>query len=247
MSATNEFTATAAQINFDFTMIKYEAPPEYQALNQSLSQRRRENAESGQAHVTVRHLGALFDGISPPTPKLISAYGTRASDIVNDVSARGSLNVSNWMFLEYAGIDATSIWAAATSRKAALPIHLPAYLLARVWDESEATSIWVEIVAERRKELASKFESGVEVPIAQTTAADTSACSWLLTADTVKNLQQKQLLLIVKNISIPFNLENNAYKSIMAAWTSALETMELLISGAPYVVRDGTVLLALSA
>ena len=59
--------------------------------------------------------------------------------------------------------------------------------------------------------------------------------------------QYKQLLLIIKNISLPVNKEKITYRSIISAWVSALTTLEKVIEGSPHVVRDGAVLLALSS
>lgn len=260
MSATNELTVAAANINFEFTMVKYEAPPEYQPLSQTLSSFRRNEAEGGEIHITARRLGALFEGVCPRTPNLINAYGTRASEIASQAAATGAPNSSNWIFSAYVGVDTTSLWAAATSRKAALPVHLLACMLARIWDAAEAISLWVEIVAERRAEIAARFESGDEMPFMQTAAAvqpeitreqlakwDASARAWLRTADVIQTHQYKQFLLIIKNISLPVNGEASTYRSAMLAWVSALETMEGLLLGGPHVVRDGAVLLALSA
>ncbi|KAI0149263.1 hypothetical protein BJ166DRAFT_470165 [Pestalotiopsis sp. NC0098] len=259
-SATNEVTVAAANINFDFTLVKYEAPAEYQPLARHLSLSRKQNAESGSLHITARRLGALFEGSCPHIPDLLRAYGTRASGISNIASANTQSSASNWVFSEYTGIDVTSLWAAATSSKAALPVHLLACMLARMWNASEATSIWSEIVAERRRDITARLNQGDSVPFSSTAAAlqqeitrdqlrewDASARSWLRTADAVMALQQKQLLLIIKNITMPVQPKNNTYDNIMAAWTSGLETIENLINGAPHVVRDGSVLVALSA
>ena len=59
MSATNKVVVTAANINFDFSMIKYEAPPEYRGISGALSSTRRQEAETGELHITARRLGAL--------------------------------------------------------------------------------------------------------------------------------------------------------------------------------------------
>lgn len=79
-SATNELTIAAANINFDFTLVKCEAPKEFQPLGSTLSKTRKENAEGGTAHITARRLGVLFGGILPPTPNLVKSYGTRAAN-----------------------------------------------------------------------------------------------------------------------------------------------------------------------
>ncbi|EMD65184.1 hypothetical protein GGP41_003823 [Bipolaris sorokiniana] len=73
-AATNEVTVAAANINFNFTLIKCKAPKEYQALRNALSKKHKENAEFGSSRVLARQLGALFDGVCPSAPALLEAY-----------------------------------------------------------------------------------------------------------------------------------------------------------------------------
>ncbi|KAK8108140.1 uncharacterized protein PG998_010153 [Apiospora kogelbergensis] len=259
-SATNELTIAAANLNFDFSLVKMEAPPEYRALGPVLSPRSKHNAESGPSHILANRLGALFEDVCPPTPNLVKAYGKRASEVSQAIAIDEAKKESSWIFSEFTGVDATSLWAAATSSKSALPIHLLACMLARMWPDGEATSLWVEIVAERRQEIASKFERGEPIKYSLSAAAaqqeitreqlaswDASARSWLRIADVAKSKMQKQLMLIIKNIEIPVNSEPSLYRSVLKAWVSALETVESLIQGSPHVVADGAVLVALSA
>ncbi|KAF7527306.1 hypothetical protein G7054_g10531 [Neopestalotiopsis clavispora] len=259
-----ELTVTAANFNFDFTLIKYEAPAEYKGIGNALTPSRIREAETGHLHMTARKLGALFEGRCPDTPNLIKAYGTRASEISQEVSG-GSHNInptwsSNWVRTEYGGVDATSLWAAATSSKAALPVHLLACLIARLWTSSEAISLWAEIVAERKQEvLARSTESGqiefqllsaVQQEITREHLAkwDASARAWLQTADKARERQYKQFLLIVNNLSIAIHKgELSLYSNVIHVWTAALSAMEGLISGTPYTLQDGPVLLGLSA
>ncbi|KAF3025520.1 hypothetical protein E8E14_008809 [Neopestalotiopsis sp. 37M] len=258
-SATNEVTVAAANINFDFALVKLEAPPEYQPLGGILSSVRKKNAETGPVHVTARRLGALFDGICPQAPNLLKAYGHRVSEISAQATKTSGRHTS-WIFPEHTGIDGTSIWAAATSSNASVHAHLLACMLARFWNEAEATSVWVEMIEERRREIAAQFEQGRAVPFASTAAAtqqeisreqianwDASARAWLRTADAVKDKQQKQLLLIIRNLSLPVNDETTPYHSVKKAWINAVETMEKIIVGGSFDVRDGAILVALSA
>ncbi|KAI3323540.1 hypothetical protein HD806DRAFT_535367 [Xylariaceae sp. AK1471] len=260
-SATNEVTVAAANINFDFALVKCEAPQEYRPLGQELSSHRKAEAEQGSLHITARRLGALFDGLCPNIPNLLGAFGTRATEISRAATAHSQVKTTdNWIFSDYAGIDSTSLWAAATSGKAALPLYLLACLLARAWDDADATSLWVEIVNERRRDIATRFQNGEPLPFAVTAAAaqqeisrdqlakwDASARAWLKTADTVKLKQRKQFLLIANNISIPVNEETRPFASIIPAWITALESMEQLIAGNPQAVKNGSVLLGISA
>src|SRR4051812_16478551 len=81
-SFTQETTVALASLNFDFSLVKVEAPAEYQELKGALSRKRVSAAEHGDHHRTARKLGSLFESVIPPTPNLIRAYGLRASEIV---------------------------------------------------------------------------------------------------------------------------------------------------------------------
>jgi hypothetical protein len=259
-AATNEVTVAAANINFDFTLVKYEAPKEYQSLGQILSAKRKHEAETGPCHIIARRLGALFEGVCPSTPKLVAAYGKRVAEISKSATDKVSNEFSNSIFSAYVGIDATTIWAAATSSKAALHVHLLACLLARVWDAAEATSIWVELVNERRKDIATRLENGENLPFSIVTAAvqqemprsqladwDAGARAWLRTADSIELRRQSQLQLVLKNISLPVDESMAVYSSVIHAWRSALEATENLVAGMPQAVHDGAAILGLSA
>ncbi|KAH8157989.1 hypothetical protein CIB48_g10256 [Xylaria polymorpha] len=60
--ATNEVTVAAANINFDFCLVNFEAPKEYRPVGELLSAQRKEDAEHDESHVTAHRLAALFDG-----------------------------------------------------------------------------------------------------------------------------------------------------------------------------------------
>jgi hypothetical protein len=257
-SATNELTVAAAAINLDFTLFKINAPKEFHALGEHLSKNRKHDAEAGTTHVTARRLGALFENICPATPKLVKAYGTRVSEISAAATVRVSTESANSIFAAHSGVDGTSIWAAATSSSTALQLQLLACMLARVWSGPEATSVWVELIKERKTEIAALFEeeesihfstlkaaTQLEMPRSQLADWDASARSWLRTADTVKSREQKQLMLIIDNINLPVNDDMKVYSSVIAAWKSALESMEGLINGQPQAISNGSTLLAL--
>lgn len=257
-AATNEVTVAAANINFDFTLVKYEAPKEYQPLGEVLSGKRKSNAETGSSHITAQRLGALFEGVCPPTPNLVKAYGIRASEIAKAAKDKISSDYANSIFSAYTGIDGTTIWAAATSSKAALHVHLLACILARHWSAQEAISIWVELVKERKRDIAKRLEDGESFPFSLAAAAcqqeiprsqlaewDASARAWQRTADAIKARQQVQLNQILNNVSLPVNQNTRVLPSVIAAWTSALETMEKLICGMPQAVQDGAALLGI--
>jgi hypothetical protein len=257
-AATSEVTVAAANLNFDFTLVKYEAPKEYQPLGNILSTKRKDSAELGSSHKLARQLGALFEDVCPPAPRLLEAYGKRASEIAK-ASQNTSDSYTGTLFDGFAGIDGTSIWAAATSSKSALHIHLLASLLARMWTAPEAISIWVELVAERRKDIATRIEEGEPVKFSLAAAVgqeitrsqladwDASARAWLRTADKVFERKQKQLELILKNIHLSVGGDLEVFPSVIEAWVTATETMERLIAGMPQAAQDGAPLLGLSA
>lgn len=257
-AATNEVTVAAANLNFDFTLVKYEAPKEYQALGNVLSTKRKDNAEFGSSHILARQLGALFEDICPATPRLLEAYGKRASEIA-EASERDSKPYKGTLFGEYTGIDGTSIWAAATSSKSALHVHLLASMLARVWTAPEAISIWVELVAERKKEIARKVDKGEPINFSLAAAAaqdisrpqlaawDASARAWLRTADDIFRHRQKQLELIINNIGLPVGENPEVLPSVTKTWSIAVQTMENLICGMPQAVQNGACLVRLSS
>ncbi|KAH7408157.1 hypothetical protein DE146DRAFT_711785 [Phaeosphaeria sp. MPI-PUGE-AT-0046c] len=257
-AATSEVTVAAANLNFDFTLVKYEAPTEYQPLGVLLSTNRKESAEHGSIHRLARQLGALFEDVCPPTPALLEAYGKRASEIA-EASEKTSDQYTGTLFGDFKGIDGTSIWAAATSSKAALHVHLLASLLARMWSAPEAIAIWMELVAERRKSIATKLENGEQLKFslaaavgqsitrAELAAWDTSARAWLRTADEVFKRKQKQLELILKNIDLPVDKDSKVFSSVSRAWVTAIVTMDKLVQGMPQAIQDGAPLLGLSA
>lgn len=132
-------------------------------------------------------------------------------------------------------------------------------MLARMWSGPEATSVWVELVESRKREIKTTCDQG-ELMYPQVLAAaqqdltrkhladwDASARAWLQTADEAKKLQQKQLELILKNLRLPVNHNKSVYRSVIQAWKTAMTMMENLIKGMPQVVQDGAILLGLSA
>ena len=258
-SAKFEVAPALANVNFDFTLCKVQAPKEYQGVGEALSSLRREEAEIGTPHVTARKLGALFDGLLPSTPELIKAYGRRASEISESTSIDSQGRSQYGVFASRAGVDATSLWAAATSGGCAIAVHLLACMLARIWDGPEATSIWLEVVKSRRQEIITPFEHGIECHINLLHAArqelsrhqirewDASARAWLRVADSAKHIQQKQLMLIIDNLGKPVNKKTDTYSSVMEAWKNSLIQMEGLVKGIAQKAHRGEILLALSS
>jgi hypothetical protein len=261
-SGINENTLALANFNVDFSLFKLEAPQEFKGLGLSLTPQRRELAEDGRVHRTARRLGALFEEITPLTPNLIRAYGSRASEISESI-AKEEISQKHGVFAACAGVDATSVWAAATSGKSAIAVHLLACMLTRAWSGPHATSIWVELVAERRRALKERMRDGMYDTSLQLSLAisedlsrsdlaqwDSSTRAWLQIADDVQIRRQKQLMLIVNNVNMPVNQGTHAlttYFRVMEAWVTAMESLEKLISGQHQRISKGSVLLGLAS
>ena len=252
-----ENTAALVQAHFDFSLVKtIVPPPEFHPLGDALSPQRRKEAEVGTSHRTARHLGALFEQILPPIPNLQKAYGSRVSDISKDKRWNPRGSSKDGVFADHAGADGTSIWAAATSGTPAMAVHLLACMLARLFSSAEAISIWYEIVEVRRKIILEGFENGLmgsitvicsQVSRQDLAQWDASARAWLQTADEVKKVQLKQLMLILDNITLPVNLGTTTYENVITAWRNAMITMERLITGQPQRITKGAVLLGLQS
>src|SRR5205085_3192558 len=118
-------------------------------------------AENGLTHVTARKLGALFEKVIPDTPALVRAYGTRASQIMKSPVANPKRSGQYGFLQDHIGADATSLWAAATSGKEAIAMHLLACMLANVWNDLQATAIWEELVSHRNEQLAGSDHSAL--------------------------------------------------------------------------------------
>ncbi|KAH8881977.1 hypothetical protein GQ53DRAFT_812359 [Thozetella sp. PMI_491] len=259
LSIPSELTVAAAAFNIDFSLLKVEAPQEFHGVRDALSHRRRNDAEDGIPHIIARRLGALFEPMVPQIPHLIQAYGTRVSDICSNLKTKPEHSPSLGAFDAQAGPDGTSIWAAATSGRGAVAVHLLACLLARIWKSHEATSLWVELVESRKREIVKDFEENNAAGTAAVMSArqvfdrqqlaswDASARSWLQTADTAKRLEQTQLMLVINNLRMPVNSSNDPYDSIVKAWISGMTAMDRMAQGMSMRIQDGSVLLAISS
>ncbi|MCJ1381143.1 hypothetical protein MMC17_004252 [Xylographa soralifera] len=241
ISGSQETSLALASLNFDFSLVKVEAPIEYQGFGMALSKRRKTDAEAGLTHITARKLGALFEEGLPDIPSL---------------NPKGSKE--DGPFADHVGADGTTIWAAATSGRGAIAVHLLACMLARIWKAPEAISIWTELVIRRKVALQDQCQTQtfqlftleaaqVQLTREQLSAWDASARAWLRTADEAKRLQQTQLTLILKNISLPVTTTADVYSSVMEAWIKAMKSLNNLIRGMPQRIQHGAVLLGLSA
>jgi hypothetical protein len=115
-------------------------------------------------------------------------------------------------------------------------------------------------VAERQRQLISTADpqySRIEdlaaahlaISKEQLASWDASARAWLRAAQEspMVKTRQTKLMLILKNLGIPVSNRPDVYNSVIEAWKLALETMEKILNGGSYSVRDGAVLVALSA
>ena len=170
VSAQQKTALSLASGNFDFSLVKIEAPQEYKLVGGNLSKGRRDEAEDGALHGVARKLGALFDDELPETPTLLRAYGERASGVAANPVFNPKVSRADGPFAGHVGADGTSIWAAATSGKAAIAVHLLACMLARMWSGPEAISILTEMVDARKAVLRRRVE-GDQFSISEVTAA----------------------------------------------------------------------------
>lgn len=157
-SAAQETTFALANFSFDFSVIRMDAAPEYRDVGRRLSERRKKEAEEGTTHTTARKLGALFADTVPAVPNLQRIYGLRASQLSGNRDINPDSTPSDGALARYIGLDATTIWAAATSGRGAIQVHLLACMLARNWTAPNAVAIWSEIVAARKLQLAAQVQ-----------------------------------------------------------------------------------------
>ena len=163
-------------------------------------------------------------------------------------------------FEAFVGADGIAIWAAATSGPAAIGIHLLACMLARQFeDPKEGIALWVEMVIERKQEIQTLINENHVVSASSAIAArqdisreelaifDASVRSWLCSADEAKLSNQKQLMLILNNLSVPLSSGSSTYHTLINAWVLAIQGFESLLGGISQEVSNGAILRALSS
>lgn len=258
-TATNENTASLVSAKVDFTLFSIQAPPEFAQIGPALSAERRLEAEVGNTHRTARRLAALFEQLVPATPKLISAYGTRISQIIASPAVNPHGSKSQGPFASFAGADGTAMWAAATSGSSAISVYLLACLIARTWQHIHAIALWVELIEDRKKAIREGFarnEPVSEASLASTLQEisrddlarwDSSARAWLRSADEAKAWELKQLELVTKDSGISFTPSKTPYEETMSSWTRSMQGMEEMLSGRPQEISDASILMAFSA
>ncbi|KAI1747770.1 hypothetical protein F4782DRAFT_535045 [Xylaria castorea] len=258
ISARNENTLALANLNFDFSLIKLNAPKEFLQLGKALSPTRRKNAEEGSTHRTARKLGALFEQVASPPEQLVKAYGRRASEISQALGARQAGKHLGF-FDDHAGADATVLWAAAVSGRTAIAVALLACMLARMWDAPKATSIWVELVLKRKEQIqqicdgsglshhALVAASRQDITRRELAEWDASARSWLDIADTVKEAEHRKMETVLLNLSVPVDNSTDIFTGVIRAWNIAMMAMDNLCKGVPQRVYNGAVLIAITS
>ncbi|KAF5663486.1 hypothetical protein FCIRC_11132 [Fusarium circinatum] len=252
-SVKNENHVGLANLSVDFSLVKVEVPKQFEGLGKALSPHRRENAERGPQHRTARRLGALFEQVIPDIEVLAAVYGERVSEIA--ASRQLDLKGEEYgPFSRYAGVDGTSIYAAASSGSSVIALHLLACMLARMLKDAEATAFWVQLVESRLEELKSKadpsqihgmaalytIQHGHQITRDDLAAWDASARAWLDIATEVKKWETTQLRLILNNIP-PIEVEKDIYKF----WIVAMTSIQKSIQGVPQDITNSVVLLGL--
>ena len=259
-SLTNENTVALVNVNLDLSLFRCQPLEEYLPVGPALTTRRKEEAESGQIHKTACKLGFLFDDVIPDTPKLRKAFGKRVSEILSrpEVNPRGTDD--DGPFQPFIGADCTSIWAAATSGNAAIGVLLLACMLVDAFDNAKTTtSVWSELIEERKRQIQELMDSGKMVNPNTIIAAkqdftrpelatwDASARSWLRRADVSMSFQKTQFVLIAENITIPYPGGGSTFEKVVQTWTRAMEVLEKLLNNHPQEACDRAVILGISS
>ena len=156
-------------------------------------------------------------------------------------------------------MDGASIYAGASSGSSGIAVNLLACLLARAFTPSEATALWVELVAQRRRDIEENSDDSQFQSLAARMACrqdlsrnelakwDASARAWLLSADEVKKVEATQFKLIVKDLGLFTSSVGDTYASILDVWTTAMRSLQDLIHGMPQKISKGALLLGISA
>ena len=225
-----------ANLNFDFSLIRLEAPPTYKEFGLALSPKQRFEAETGSLHRTAGRLGALFADNLLPIAALVAAYGVRVSEIARNLRRK------------LGGLRGGSIWAAATSGTAAIAAHLFACFLARLWTSSEAISIWTELVDGRKKDLAGQKKQHNSSSSPSTVTADlnvtrqdlndwdSSARAWLQTADKSLKPRQTSIMSLLGNQRLLVSKKDTVYPKALQEFNKASTTVNRLVQGIPQLV-----------
>ena len=259
ISLANENTIALVNINLDFSLFRCKPVEEFLPVGSALTVRRRQEAETGPTHRTACKLGFLFHEVIPDTPRLIKAYGRRVSEILSRPGINPQGTESDGPFQPFVGADCTSIWAAATSGHSSIGVLLLACMLADAWDAKKATSVWVEIIEERKarihadagaNKLVNPHTSAAaqqEYTRAELASWDASVRAWLRRAEASMKVQRTQFALIEQNLTIPYPRGASTYETVRLTWTRAMEVLEKLFDNVPQQACDRAVIRGISA
>lgn len=179
LNLSQENTIALANLNFNLSLFKCDAPLEYHALGESLSKSRRTAAEDGHLNDVARKLGALFESEIPDVPDLIRAYGHRASEIATNTDVNPKGTAKDGAFADYVGADGTTIWATATSGGNVVTMHLLACMIANLWKRDEAVALWRELIKQRTKLLRERAGAGLyEAMLSRITIESNQLADW---------------------------------------------------------------------
>ncbi|KXX77021.1 hypothetical protein MMYC01_202172 [Madurella mycetomatis] len=132
-------------------------------------------------------------------------------------------------------------------------------MLADVWDAKTATSIWVELIVERKKRIQANADASKLVNPHTSAAAqqeytrtelaswDASVRSWLRRAEASMQVQRTQFALIAQNLTIPYPRGTCTYETVTLTWTRAMEVLEKLLDNLPQQACDRAVIRGISA
>lgn len=132
-------------------------------------------------------------------------------------------------------------------------------MLARSWSGAEATALWVELVAERKRDIeqnvdptqiqgmAARIAAQQDISRSDLAKWDASARAWLLSADDVKVWEKTQLRLITKDCGMFVAHHGSTYASVIDVWTLAMTSLQKLILGMPQRISKAALLLGISA
>jgi hypothetical protein len=257
VSLANENTFALVNINLDFSLFQLKPAEEFLPVGSALTAKRRQEAETGPTHRTACKLGFLFHEVIPDTPKLIKAYGRRVSEILSHPGINPQGTESDGPFQPFVGADCTSIWAAATS--GSIGVLLLACILADAWEAKKATSIWVEMIEERKAMVRAAAKANKlinpntsaaaqqEYTRAELASWDASVRAWLRRANASMKVRRTQFALIEQNLTIPYPQGASTYETVRLTWTRAMEVLDKLLDNVPQEGYDRAVIRGISA
>ena len=132
-------------------------------------------------------------------------------------------------------------------------------MLARTLSGPEAIALWVELVAERKKDIeknmdvsqlqgmAAKVAAQQEISREDLAKWDASARAWLQSADEVKTWEKTQFRLITKDCGLLISSLGSTYASVLDVWTVAMTSMQKLILGMPQRISKAALLIGISS